>query len=261
MRYSRYVALGDSTTEGIDDPLPGGGFAGWADRLAGRLARENPGLLYANLAIRGRKAGQIRAEQLPPALAMEPDLASVIGGINDILRPRVDLRQVLADVEATIAALRDAGATVLTMTYPDTSPVMPAARPTLKRVFAFNRALRGIAERHGAVLLDIERDGLIDARLWADDRLHANADGHARIAHAAAHALGVEPDEYPWPPLPPAEQLRRARAWAHEVVWAGRYMAPWIVRRVRGRSSGDGIAAKRPELAPVDPVTARVSPR
>ena len=116
MRYSRYVALGDSTTEGIDDPLPGGGFAGWADRLAGRLARENPGLLYANLAIRGRKAGQIRAEQLPPALAMEPDLASVIGGINDILRPRVDLRQVLADVEATIAALRDAGATVLTMT-------------------------------------------------------------------------------------------------------------------------------------------------
>ena len=116
-------------------------------------------------------------------------------------------------------------------------------------------------ERHGAVLLDIERDGLIDARLWADDRLHANADGHARIAHAAAHALGVEPDEYPWTPLPPAEQLRRARAWAHEVVWAGRYMAPWIVRRVRGRSSGDGIAAKRPELAPVDPVTARVSPR
>lgn len=261
MRYSRYVALGDSTTEGIDDPLPGGGFAGFADRLAARLARENPGLLYANLAVRGRKAGQIRAEQLPPALAMEPDLASVIGGINDILRPRVDLPQVIADVEAMIAALRDGGATVLTMTYPDTSPVMPAARPTLGRVFAFNRALREIAERHGAVLLDIERDGLVDARLWADDRLHANPDGHARIAHAAALALGVEPDEDPWTPLPPAEQLRRARAWAREAVWAGRYMAPWVVRRVRGRSSGDGIAAKRPELAPVDSVTAGVPPR
>ena len=138
--------------------------------------------------------------------------------------------------------------------YLNGSGVMPAARPTLKRVFAFNRALREIAERHGAVLLDIERDGLVDARLWADDRLHANPDGHARIAHAAAHALGVEPDEDPWTPLPPAEQLRRARAWAREAVWAGRYMAPWVVRRVRGRSSGDGIAAKRPELAPVDPV-------
>jgi lysophospholipase L1-like esterase len=255
MRYSRYVALGDSTTEGIDDPLPGGGFAGWADRLAERLARENPQLLYANLAIRGRKAGQIRAEQLPPALAMEPDLASVIGGINDILRPRVDLPRVLADLEAMIAALRGAGATVLTVTYPDTSPVMPAARPTLGRVLAFNRELREIAARHGAVLLDIEREGLVDSRLWADDRLHANAAGHARIAHAAALALGVEPDEDPWAPLPPAEQLRRARAWAREAVWAGRYMAPWVVRRVRGRSSGDGVPAKRPELAPVEPVT------
>jgi lysophospholipase L1-like esterase len=253
MGYSRYVALGDSTTEGIDDPTPGGGFAGFADRLAARLARENPGLLYANLAVRGRKAGQIRAEQLPAALAMEPDLASVFGGINDILRPRVDLPQVLGDVEAMVAALRDAGATVLTMTYPDTSSVMPAARPTLGRVFTFNRELRAIAERHGAVMLDLEREGLVDARLWSDDRLHANAAGHARIAHAAAHALGVEPDEDPWTPLPPAEQLRRARAWAQEAIWAGRYMAPWIVRRVRGRSSGDGVLAKRPELAPVEP--------
>ena len=252
MRYSRYVALGDSTTEGIDDPLPGGGYAGFADRLAARLARENPDLLYANLAVRGRKAGQIRAEQLPAALAMEPDLASVIGGINDILRPRVDLPQVLADVEAMIAALSDAGATVFTMTYPDTSPVMPAARPTLGRVLTFNRQLREIAARHGAILLDLERDGVVDARLWADDRLHANPDGHARMANAAARALGVEPDEDPWSPLPPVVPLRRASAWAREAVWAGRYMAPWIVRRVRGRSSGDGIVAKRPELTPVE---------
>jgi lysophospholipase L1-like esterase len=253
MGYSRYVALGDSTTEGIDDPTPGGGFAGFADRLAGRLARENPGLLYANLAVRGRKAAQIRAEQLPAALAMEPDLATVFGGINDILRPRVDVAQVLGDVEAMVAALRSAGATVLTMTYPDTTRVMPAARPTLGRVFTFNRELRAIAARHGAVMLDIERDGLVDARLWSDDRLHANAAGHARIAHAAAHALGVEPDEDPWTPLPPAEQLRRARILAREAVWAGRYMAPWIARRVRGRSSGDGVLAKRPELSPVEP--------
>ncbi len=257
MRYSRYVALGDSTTEGIDDPAPGGGFAGWADRLAARLARENPGLLYANLAVRGRKAGQIRAEQLPPALAMEPDLASVFGGINDILRPRVDLAGVLGDVEAMVAALRESGATVLTMTYPDTTRVMPAARPTIPRVLEFNRGLRAIAARHGAVVLDLEREGLVDPRLWADDRLHANAAGHARIAHGAAHALGVEPDEDPWTPLPPAEQLRRARAWAREAMWAGRYMAPWIVRRVRGRSSGDGVVAKRPELAPVEPTSGR----
>jgi lysophospholipase L1-like esterase len=252
MPFSRYVALGDSTTEGLDDPAPdGGGFLGFADRLAARLARETPDLLYANLAIRGRKASQIRAEQLGPALAMRPDLATVVGGVNDILRPRVDLPRVLGEVEAMVSALRDAGATVVAMTYPDPTRVMPAARPARGRVLAFNVALRDIAARRGAVLLDLEQDAIVDARLWADDRLHASAAGHARIAHATAQALGIEPDEDPWTPLPPVEPLRRAQAMARDAAWAGRYMAPWILRRLRRRSSGDGIAAKRPELAPV----------
>jgi lysophospholipase L1-like esterase len=253
MRFSRYVALGDSTTEGLDDPAPDGdGYVGFADRLAARLAREAPGLLYANLAIRGRKAGQIRAEQLEPALAMRPDLATVVGGINDVLRPRVDLRHVLGELEAMVSALRDAGATVVLMTYPDPTHVMPVARPARGRVLAFNAGLRGIAERHGAVLADLQRDAIVDARLWADDRLHASSEGHARIAHAVALALGVEPDEDPWSPLPPSTPLRRAHAIARDAAWAGRYMAPWVLRRVRRRSSGDGVVPKRPQLAPVD---------
>jgi lysophospholipase L1-like esterase len=255
MPFSRYVALGDSTTEGLDDPAPGGdGFVGFADRLAVRLAREQPGLLYANLAVRGRKAGQIRAEQLEPALAMQPDLATVVGGINDILRPRADLRYVLGEIEAVVSALRDAGATVVGMTYPDPTHVMPVARPTRARVLAFNEGLREIAAGRGALVVDVERDGIVDARLWSDDRLHASSAGHERLAHAAAQALGLEPDADPWGPLPPAEPLRRARAAAGHVVWAGRHMAPWVVRRLRGRSSGDGMAAKRPELAPMDVV-------
>jgi lysophospholipase L1-like esterase len=259
MPFSRYVALGDSTTEGLDDPAPdGAGFVGFADRLAARLVREEPGLLYANLAIRGRKAGQIRAEQLEPALAMRPDLATIVGGVNDILRPRCDLRHVLGELEAMVSALRDAGATVVVMTYPDPTHVMPVARPARGRVLAFNQGLREIAERHGAVLVDLEREAIVDARLWADDRLHASSEGHERIAHAVAQALGVEPDEDPWSPLPPLEPLRRAHAMARNAVWTGRYMAPWILRRVRRRSSGDGIEPKRPELAPVDGVVGRI---
>ena len=105
-RFSRYVALGDSTTEGLDDPYPDGTYRGWADRLAERLAVDNPDFGYANLAIRGRKVPQIRAEQLEPALALKPDLASVIGGLNDILRRNVDLDLVCGDLEAMIEALR-----------------------------------------------------------------------------------------------------------------------------------------------------------
>jgi lysophospholipase L1-like esterase len=244
--FSRYVALGDSTTEGLEDPAPDGrGYVGFADRLAARLARENPGLRYANLGVRGRKIAEIRAEQLEPALMLEPDLASVAGGLNDVLRPRVDLRVVAADVDAMVSALRARGATVLGLTFPDPARVMPVARIARGRVLAYNEALRQIAARRGMTLLDFERRGVVDPRLWSADRLHANALGHARVADAMAEALGLEPDADPWAPLPPALPVRRVAA------WAGRHMAPWVLRRVRGRSSGDGIVAKRPALEPV----------
>ena len=184
--FRRYVALGDSTTEGLEDPDPTGGFRGWADRLAERLARLDPGFLYANLAIRGRKMAQIRAEQLEPAMAMAPDLASIIGGINDILRPKVDLDTVAGDIEAMVAALRGGGATVLMLTYPDPAKIMPFARGTSPRVLAYNNALREIAARHEARLMDLGRYGVVDPRLWHPDRLHANSEGHERIALTAA---------------------------------------------------------------------------
>lgn len=252
MPFSRYVALGDSTTEGLEDPAPdGSGHRGFADRLAERLAREEPALRYANLAVRGRKIGQIRAEQLEPALALEPDLATVVGGLNDLLRPRVSLDEVRGEFDAIVSALRASGATVLGVTFPDPARIMPAARPVRGRVLEFNAALREVARRRGMLLVDLERHGVIDSRLWSVDRLHANADGHARIAAAMVQALGLEPDGDPWAPLPPADPVRRAAALVGEAAWIGRHMTPWVVRRVRGRSSGDGISAKRPLLEPV----------
>src|SRR3954466_9574620 len=90
--FHRYVALGDSGTEGVgDEPHPDGSERGWADRLAAILAEKNPQLLYAHLAVRGRLTAQIHEEQLGPALALEPDLATVMAGLNDIIRPRHDL--------------------------------------------------------------------------------------------------------------------------------------------------------------------------
>ncbi len=252
--FRRYVALGDSTTEGLEDPDPAGGFRGWADRLAERLARHNPELLYANLAIRGRKTAQIRAEQLAPAVAMAPDLASIVGGINDILRPKVDLDAVAGDVEAIVAALRESGATVLMLTYPDPAQIMAFARGASPRVLAYNDALRSIASQHDACLMDLGRHGVVDPRLWHPDRLHANSAGHERIALAAADALGLPDATDAWRvPLPrPPRESRSARV-RREAEWAGRYFAPWVIRRVRGRSSGDGILPKRPALAPVQP--------
>lgn len=252
-RFHRYVALGDSTTEGLEDPHPAGGYRGWADRLAERLAVVDPDVRYANLAIRGRKLGQIRAEQLGPALAMEPDLASVVGGVNDMLRPRVDLDAIAADLEAMVAALTAGGATVVLVTYPDLTALIPVAGRVAPRFRAFSAEVRRIAAAHERTcLVDLEREGVVDARLWHVDRLHANADGHDRIAEAAAAALGLPGAGDAWrAPLPPVAPPPRHRALVADLRWAGAFLAPWISRRLRGRSSGDGVLPKRPVLAPV----------
>ena len=253
MAFTRYVALGDSTTEGLEDPYPDGGWRGFADRLAGRLAELNPDLGYANLAVRGRLAGQIRDEQLEPALALGPDVASVVGGLNDILRPRVDLDVVARHLDAMIASLRAAGAEVLTLTYPDPAAIIPLARGARGRTLRHNANLREICAPHGARLADLERRGVADPRLWAPDRLHANPEGHARIAAAMAEALELPGAGDAWAdPLPPAGPGPRAHlVVVREAAWFGRHMAPWVVRRLRGVSSGDGVTAKRPTLGPV----------
>lgn len=238
------------------DPDPrSGGYRGWADRLAERLALVNPELGYANLAIRGRKLPQIRAEQLEPAVAMEPDLASILGGVNDILRAEVDLEARAADLEAIVAGLRDAGATVLMANYPDIgASVTLGANRFRPRIGAFNQTIAGIAERHGAVLIDLESDNVTHPAMWAPDRLHASSLGHERIADVAAAALGLAELDAAWiDGLPPHRPRGRPRRVAGDLAWAGRHLTPWVVRRLRGISSGDGIRPKRPELAPVEP--------
>lgn len=252
--FRRYVAIGDSTTEGLEDPYEdGSGYRGWADRLAEALGVSNPELEYANLAIRGRKVPQMRAEQLEPALALRPDLASVLGGVNDILRRHVDLGQIGGDMEAMVAALRAQGATVIMMTYPDPTAVISVAASRIRaRVERFNEALRKIASRNSAVLVDLDRDGIAHARLWCEDRLHANGLGHERMAAAAGTALGIAWPSEEWraelPELPPRRLPARV---VGDAAWMGRHLTPWMVRRLRGRSSGDGRLPKRPQLSPV----------
>jgi lysophospholipase L1-like esterase len=251
--YSRYVAIGDSTTEGLDDPYPGGrGYRGWADRLAGRLATLNPGLRYANLAVRGRLAGQVHAEQLPAATALEPDVATVVAGLNDALRRGFDLEATAGHLEAMIGALRHSGATVVTFTFPDPAPVMPIARLARPRLQALNERLRTIAAETGALVVDLEHQPFAsDPRLWSVDRLHANSLGHERIADAIAHTLQLPGADDAWArALPAAPRRRPHQVAAAELTWSGRYFVPWLYRRARGRSSGDGVTAKRPDLAP-----------
>ncbi|MGK2877568.1 MAG: SGNH/GDSL hydrolase family protein [Solirubrobacterales bacterium] len=259
--FSRYVALGDSTTEGLDDPYPGHPlgqevFRGWADRLADRLAVDNPRLEYANLAIRGRLSGQIREQQLEPALAMDPDLASVVGGVNDVLRPKFDIDIVAGHLEAMCSALREKASAVLVMTLPDLSSSMRVARIFSERLTAYNQSIRDVAKQTGATLVDMaEEFGEYDPRGWSPDRLHANAIGHQYLMWGAADALGLPDAPEHLKALhadtPGVPALPRHKAFATESAWLWMHLRPWIVRRIKGTSSGDGISAKRPEMRPL----------
>lgn len=253
-RFRRYVAIGDSSTEGLDDPDGRGGYHGWANRLAEHVARTNDGpLLYANLAVRGRHTRAIREEQLERALAMEPDLATIFAGTNDVVSKHFDADAVARELELIQRALVGCGATVLSFTLPDLTPVLPAARRLAPRVEALNDALREVARTCGTRLVDFAAFPVSsDPRLWSDDRLHANSLGHQRIAAALAHALGLPGSDESWQhDLPPRARRSAAATIGAELAWTWRHLLPWLWRHAWGRSSGDGRTAKRPELAVV----------
>ncbi len=251
--FERYVAIGDSSTEGLDDPDGAGGYRGWANRLAERIADLEGSLRYANLGVRGLRTRQIRETQLERAAAMRPDLVTLFAGTNDVVRRRFDPAEVGRDVELMQRTMVDGGATVVSFTLPDLSPVMPLARWLAPRVSALNEALRDASSRSGAILVDVAKHPVAsDPRLWSDDRLHANSLGHARIAAALAHGLGLPGTDDSWAAPLPATRPRSTMALvAAELSWGRRFLVPWIWRHLQGRSSGDGISAKRPELAPM----------
>src|SRR4051812_41940900 len=117
-----FVAVGDSFSEGLDDPGVDGNYRGWADRLAERFAAVDRSVQYANLAVRGRKIGQIVAEQIPRAVELKPELVSFAGGTNDVLRPRVDIDELSRLFDTAVRALRETGSQVMLFQSVDPTP-------------------------------------------------------------------------------------------------------------------------------------------
>src|ERR1700689_4845609 len=190
-----FVAIGDSFTEGLNDVAPGGGFRGWADRLAGLLAAEYPGLRYANLAVRGKLLRQVVAEQVPTAAAVNPDLVSLGGGGNDVLRPGSDPDTLAELFDAAVARLQGGGSRVLMFSICD--PVtFPLLRLLRGRIAAYNMHLRAIADARGCYLVDLwSMRFLRELSAWSPDRLHLTSQSHQRVALRACEVLGVSVTE------------------------------------------------------------------
>jgi len=257
VRIGSFVALGDSFTEGLDDPRGDQrGYLGWADRFAQLLAAQQPGLRYANLAVRGKLLGQVADEQVPRAIAMAPDLISLAAGGNDLLRLRSDPDALAQTFDDMVRTMLMAGSQVLIFTGFD--PRFPVLRLIRGKVAAYNMHLRAIADRHGCQVVDLwSMSVLADPRAWSADRLHLTPDAHRRVALRVCEVVGARVEEdwrEPWPALESPSASGRA-AWLAarrmDVRWARQHAVPWVARRVRGVSSGDGVAPKRPELLPL----------
>ncbi len=252
MHYSRFVALGDSQTEGLGDPDLRYEYRGWADRLAEQLARHNPELRYANLAVRGKNTRQTRDEQLPRALALAPDLIAAPLGMNDVIGS-TPMDDVADELDAVYRVLAGTGATVVIATFPDVTRTIPIGRGLEIRLLALNELMGYFARRYGFVLVDLySAPVLTDLRSWTPDRLHASPLGHSCFAAGAAQALGLPGSSEAWRTCLGAAHRRHPIARrAGDARWAVQYFAPWMLRRLRGRSLGDGRQPKRPDLTPV----------
>lgn len=249
--WRRYIALGDSFTEGIGDvdSSSPGGYRGWADRVAEQLSHEVDDFAYANLAIRGRLITQIFNEQVGPALELKPDLISICAGGNDVIRPGGDPDAIADKLDALVRILATSGATILLFTGPDIrdTPVLGGIRG---KVAIYNENIRTVAARHDAIVADMW--SLREShrpQMWSEDRLHFSPLGHHTIAAMALDALNVPHHlEHARPGQVEYKNWRAARR--EDLIWARTHLAPWVLRRLRHQSSGDGITPKRPMAAP-----------
>jgi lysophospholipase L1-like esterase len=249
--WHRFVALGDSYTEGVGDPEPRspGGLRGWADRAAEELSAGQHDFAYANLAVRGMVLQEILDRQLGPALDLKPDLIGMSGGGNDIVFHRADPDKLAEKMDQAVGLLTETGGTVLLFAAPDwgNNAVFGQIRG---RLAIYNEHLHSIGLRHHAVMVDLWcLPALHDARMWDKDRLHLSPLGHHVVALATLDALGVPHTLQALEPRPvPAHSWTQARA--EDLVWARQHLFPWVLRRLLPRPV-ESLAAKRPHPGPV----------
>ena len=253
MNIDRFVAVGDSITEGLSDKTPFGGYRGWADRVADELARQNPEFRYANFAIRGKLLEQIVDEQLPSALKLvngPTTLFSFHAGANDVLRPKLDLDKVINLYSSTVEKISRTQAQLILFTIREIrNPRTPLEKLWNTRFEPYNDNVRKTAVRYKTFLVDPNAFPFLgDRRLLAPDRLHLNSEGHRRMAAAALSEIGLPHDPDWKDPLPIIKQSSPAIETLKTASWVGLFVIPWLLRRVSGKSSGERKSAKYPQL-------------
>lgn len=251
MKYHRFIAIGDSFTEGVCDEKKYGQYRGWADRVADVMAANQPGFQYANLAVRGKLLRQVIDEQIEPALAQFIDkstLVSLHAGANDVIRPKYNPNLVLPLYTQAARKVAASGATLMLFTVLEDSGKEGRLAESWKVRFRdFNDNVRAVAQEVGAILCDANGEPAFkDPRFLAFDRLHLNPMGHDRVAQAVLETIELPFDSSWRIPLAPIEPTSKFAQSGVTILWFISFALPWMYRRARGKSSGDGRTCKYP---------------
>ncbi|WP_406461975.1 SGNH/GDSL hydrolase family protein [Streptomyces sp. NBC_01622] len=234
MRTVRFVALGDSLTEGVGDPV-GEVWRGWAALLADGLAQQpEASVEFTNLAVSGAQSRDVLERQTPAGLALNPDVVSVVIGVNDTLRCTFDIQALAARLDKVYAAFTAQGAVLLTACLPDPGTMLglpgALARPLARRQRAVNTVVHALSERYGAVHLHAaEGEWIMDRAIWSADRLHPGERGHRQLAlrfHALLTEEGVATGAAPSPEPEFPAPTRSASLW-----WLATAGTGWMARR------------------------------
>lgn len=250
--------MGDSFTEGMcDDTREDGEYLGWADRLAQLLAQQpDTQVHYANLAIRGKLLDQVVDDQIDAALALNPTIITFHAGPNDVLRRGTDLDDLFKRYDQAVQRLTavlngEQHRVVLFTAIGRAGGTGKLAQLLADRFAQFNANVRATARKYDCIVVDLEPiEVLTDRRLWFEDRLHLNAHGHARVAAAALNAITKNANKDSWwtLALPPAPKRSKTQDLKTDALWVKNHMIPWVHRRIKGISSGDGREPKDPSL-------------
>lgn len=250
--YRSYAAIGDSLSEGLGD------FTfhqnrhqnGWTDRLANILAKEAADsgfdFHYANLALRGTKLNTIMQQQLRHALRLQPDLVTVMAGSNDLMS-KVPLEELRSTFHNGLQELLAAGCDVVVANTINPTHLR-VFKPLLPHAKAFSAMLAEVAEELDIPVLDVHGiESFRDLIYWAEDMVHFSGHGHIKVANQAAELLDLR---YRYPELGFLGETP-ARGIFETAKWVSRDVLPFVKRKLRGVTSGDGMLPKQLELQPL----------
>lgn len=253
----RFVAIGDSFTEGVGDELPDGSVRGWADLVAQGIAdATGEPIAYANLAIRGKLLAAIIAEQLDAAIALGPTLISFNGGGNDMLRPGTNMPWIIGETERALRRIDQAGIRPLLLAGANPTGGLPSGGRVARKGDELTAAAGRLASELGVTFADNWSDRELAGRqYWSRDRLHLGPVGHHRVAARVLRSLGYHhPQAWTVDAAPlAAPGMREQFAYTRE------HVLPWIGRRLTRRSSGDGRSPKFAEFVTLEPQHSRLS--